>query len=331
MCGFTEDIPATDASANMSNEVQSYYVLLAKLPCRDLPHITLLADYRCSLNEMTELQITSTLPLKSGHRIPILGYGTASTATCTESALAAIRNGYTHIDTAQIYNNEAETGAAIAQSGVDPSNLFVCSKLWEDNYTRAGALAGVEGSLRKLGLKTLDLYLLHTPRPGPLARKQAWLGLQDAVELGLVKSIGVSNWAPLHIEQLMTEVGVYIEPVCNQIELHPWNQQRRLQIYCKDRGIAIVAYSPLTQGRRLDDETIVGLAQKYGKTPAQIVLRWGVQKGFVVIPKTDKEERIVENKQIFGWGLSTEDMKLIDALDEGQQANVGEWDPYAWE
>ena len=139
---------------------------------------------------MTELQITSTLPLKSGHEIPVLGFGTCASATCTQSALAALKNSYIHLDTAQIYKNEAETGAAISQSQIDPSKLFVCSKLWEDMYSREGALAGVEGSLKKLGLKSIDLYLLHTPRPGPVARKEAWLGLQDAVEKGLVKSIG---------------------------------------------------------------------------------------------------------------------------------------------
>lgn len=280
---------------------------------------------------MTELQITSTLPLKSGHRIPVLGFGTCASATCVQSALTAIQNAYIHLDTAQIYKNEDETGAAITQSRVDPSKLFICSKLWEDMYTREGALAGVEGSLQKLGLKKIDLYLLHTPRPGPQARKEAWLGLQDAVEKGLVKSIGVSNWAPKHIEQLMTEEGVYIEPVCNQIELHPWNQQRRLTSYCKEKGIVVVAYSPLTQGRRLNDETIVALSKKYDKTPAQIVLRWGLQKGLVIIPKSDREARIIENRQIFGWKLADEDMAVIDGLDEGQKANLGEWDPYEWD
>ncbi|EXJ70712.1 uncharacterized protein A1O5_05702 [Cladophialophora psammophila CBS 110553] len=280
---------------------------------------------------MPELQITSTLPLKSGHAIPVLGFGTCQSETCTRSALFALKNSYRHLDTAQIYNNEAETGAAIAQSQIDPSKLFVCSKLWEDMYSRQGALAGVQGSLKKLGLESIDLYLLHTPRPGPVARKEAWLGLQDAVERGLVKSIGVSNWAPKHIEQLMTEEGVYIEPVCNQIELHPWNQQRQLVSYCKGRAIVVVAYSPLTQGRRLNDETIVSLAQKYGKTPAQIVLRWGLQKGLVVIPKSDRETRIIENKQILGWEISHEDIEVIDGLDEGQKANLGEWDPYAWD
>ncbi|OAL34169.1 hypothetical protein AYO20_06624 [Fonsecaea nubica] len=280
---------------------------------------------------MAELHISSTLPLKSGHNIPILGFGTCASATCTQSALVALNNSYRHLDTAQIYKNEAETGAAIAQSQIDPSELFVCSKLWEDMYSREGALAGVEASLKKLGLKSIDLYLLHTPRPGPLARKEAWLGLQDAVEKGLVKSIGVSNWAPKHIEQLMTEQGVYIEPVCNQIELHPWNQQRQLVSYCKAKGIVVVAYSPLTRGRRLNDATIVSLAEKYGRSPAQIVLRWGLQKGLVVIPKSDREHRIIENKGIFGWEISKEDVEVIDGLDEGQKANLGEWDPYAWD
>ncbi|KAK5047895.1 hypothetical protein LTR84_006083 [Exophiala bonariae] len=280
---------------------------------------------------MTELQITSTLALKSGHQIPILGFGTCASATCTQSAVAAIRNSYIHLDTAQIYQNEAETGAAIAESQMEHSKLFVCSKLWEDMYTREGALAGVEGSLKKLGLQSIDLYLLHTPRPGRRARTQAWLGLQDAVEKGLVRSIGVSNWAPKHIEQLIAEDGVYIHPAVDQVELHPWNQQREIVEYCRSKNVVVVAYSPLTQGQRLNDETIVKLARKYGKTPAQIVLRWGIQKGFVVIPKSDKEARIIENKQIFGWEISNEDIATINSLDEGQKANLGEWDPHAWD
>jgi len=280
---------------------------------------------------MADLQMTSTLPLRSGHSMPILGFGTCASATCTESALTALHNSYTHLDTAQIYGNEAETGAAITQSGLDPSGVFVCSKLWEDMYTRPKALEGVRASLEKLGLDVIDLYLLHTPRPGRQARTQAWLGLQDAVRQGLVRSIGVSNWAPRHIEQLMGEEGVEWGPVCNQIELHPWNQQRELVAYCRERGIVVVAYSPLTQGRRLHDETIGRLAAKYDRTPAQIVLRWALQKGLVVIPKSDREARIVENKQLFGWHLAADDCRLIDGLDEGQRANVGEWDPYAWD
>lgn len=277
------------------------------------------------------LSITSTLALNDGTSIPQFGFGTCASATCTQSALWALEQGYIHLDTAQIYKNEAETGQAIAQSSIPHDKIFVCSKLWEDMYTRQGALDGVEGSLKKLGLKTIDLYLLHNPRPGPKARLESWLGLQDAVEKGWVKSIGVSNWAPKHIEQLMKEPGVKILPVVNQVEFHPWQQQRELAKYCKDKGIVVVAYSPLTQGRRLGDKTIVEIAQKYGRTPAQVVLRWCLQKGIVVIPKSDKESRIAENKGIFDWKLSSEDMETIDGLDEGQKGNVGEWDPYAYE
>jgi diketogulonate reductase-like aldo/keto reductase len=250
---------------------------------------------------------------------------------CTQSALWALQQGYVHLDTAQIYKNEAETGEAIAQSKIPHDKLFVCSKLWEDMYTRQGALDGVEASLKKLGLKTIDLYLLHTPRPGPRARLESWLGLQDAVEKGWVKSIGVSNWAPKHIERLMTEPGVKILPAVNQIEFHPWQQQRELLKYCKEKGIVVVAYSPLTQGTRLGDAAIVKIAEKYGRTPAQVVLRWCLQKGVVIIPKSDKESRIIENKGIFDWELKAEDVEKIDTLDEGQKGNVGEWDPYEHE
>lgn len=275
--------------------------------------------------------ITSTIKLNAGNAIPRFGFGTCASATCTQSALWALQSGYIHLDTAQIYKNEAETGEAIANSKLPHDKIFVCSKLWEDMYSRQGALDAVEGSLKKLGLKTIDLYLLHTPRPGPKARLESWLGLQDAVEKGWVKSIGVSNWAPKHVEQLMKEPGVKILPAVNQVEFHPWQQQRDIVKYCNEKGIAVVAYSPLTQGRRLGDATIAEIAKKYGRTPAQVVLRWCLQKGVVIIPKSDKESRIVENKGIFDWELESADVETIDALNEGQAANIGEWDPYAHE
>jgi diketogulonate reductase-like aldo/keto reductase len=280
---------------------------------------------------MADLTISSTLPLNSGSKIPILGFGTCESAVCTASALAAIKNGYIHIDTAQVYQNETETGAAIAESDIAPSQLFVCSKLWEDMYGRQSTLDGVEQSLKKLGLKTIDLYLLHTPRPGRKLRHESWLGLQDAVEKGLVKTIGVSNWAPKHFDQLMSEEGVHIKPAVNQIEFHPWNQQREIRKWCKENGVVVIAYSPLTQGRRLKDTVILKVAEKYGKTPAQVVLRWILQKDSVAIPKSDKEARIIENSGVFGWELKEEDVQLIDSLDEGQKGNVGEWDPFAWD
>lgn len=278
----------------------------------------------------SKYSITSTLPLNSGTSIPQFGFGTCASGQCTQSALWALQQGYIHLDTAQIYKNEAETGEAIAKSGFPHDKLFVCSKLWEDMYTRQGAIDGVEGSLKKLGLKSIDLYLIHNPRPGPKARQESWLGLQDCVEKGWVKAIGVSNWAPRHIDQLMREDGVKIFPAVNQIEFHPWQQQRELVKYCQEKGIVVVAYSPLTQGRRLGEPLIKKIAEKYDKTPAQVVLRWCLQKGVVIIPKSDKESRIKENTGIFDWELQHEDVNEIDTLDEGQKGNVGEWDPYAY-
>ncbi|KPI44572.1 putative oxido [Cyphellophora attinorum] len=247
------------------------------------------------------------------------------------SCLAALRNGYRHIDTAQIYQNEAETGAAIAQSGVPRAELFICSKLWEDMYGRESALQGVRQSCQKLGVDYIDLYLLHTPRPGRKLRHESWLGLQDAVRQGLVKAIGVSNWAPKHIEQLMAEDGVEFFPAVNQLEFHPWQQQRDIRAWCEEKGMVIVAYSPLTQGKRLGDPVVKEVAEKVGRTPAQVVLRWCLQSGVVVIPKSDKEARIKENSNVFGWSLDEEDMKRLDVLDEGMKGNQGEWDPQAWD
>lgn len=279
----------------------------------------------------TTTTLTTTLPLNNGTAIPQFGFGTCASSSCTASALAALKAGIIHLDTAQIYKNEDETGEAIAKSGIAHDKLFVCSKLWEDMYGRQSALDGVESSLKKLGLSSIDLYLLHTPRPGPKARVESWLGLQDAMDKGWVKAIGVSNWAPKHIEHLMQQPGVKTWPAVNQIEFHPWQQHRELRKYCKEKGIVVVAYSPLTQGRRLGDATVTKLAEKYNKTPAQIVLRWCLQKGVVIIPKSDREARIIENTRIFDWSLSDEDVKALDALDEGQRGNVGEWDPYAHE
>ncbi|KAL8243571.1 hypothetical protein R6Q59_009829 [Mikania micrantha] len=275
----------------------------------------------------------STLPLShpSNAAIPILGFGTCASQTCTYSALTALESGYRHLDTAQIYHNESETGAAITQSQIPPSSLYICSKLWEDQYTRAGALESVRNSCKKLNVPCLDLYLLHVPRPGPEARYQAWLGLQDAQREGLVKTLGVSNWASRHVEMLMEREGVEVFPAVNQVEFHPWQQQREIVEWCKAKGVVVVAYSPLTQGRRLGDPVVKQVCERVGRTPAQVVLRWCLQKGIVVIPKSDKKERIVENMKLFDFELGKEEMEMLDRLDEGQKGNVGEWDPFAWE
>jgi diketogulonate reductase-like aldo/keto reductase len=282
------------------------------------------------------LTLHSTVPLPSGKgQIPRLGLGVCASEECTRSCVSALKAGYRHLDTAQIYNNEREAGDGIRQYlSQNPSakreDLFVCSKLWEtgtppnSTFSRASAATGVESSLQLLGLEYIDLYLLHTPRPGPKCRYDGYLGLQDMLTAGKVKAIGVSNWAPRHIEELMTHPDIKVLPAVNQVEYHPWNQQKEIYDYCRQKGIVMVAYSPLTQGRRLGDQTIKEIAQKHGKTAAQVVLRWILQKGVVTIPKSDREARIRENADIFDFELDEEDMGKIAKLDEGQKANIGE-------
>lgn len=317
-----------------------------------------------SANKLTQ---ESRLPLPSSSvQIPVLGLGVCVSSRCEQSVLSALKQGYRSVDTAQIYYNERETGTAvnkfIAQSpSVKREDIFVCSKLWETDlsrddmptsfdelcnagpwplnsleaghttYSKKAALEGINKSLKTSGLDYFDLYLLHNPRPGAEARHQAWLGLQEALKAGKAKAIGVSNWSPAHIDALMAQSDVDTLPAVNQIEFHPWNQQRVILDYCRKNGIVVTAYSPLTQGKRLNDPVIKKLAEKHGKTAAQIVLRWCLQMGISIIPKSDRDERIAENADIFGWELDEKDMQEIEKLDEGQKGNVGEWDPFAWE
>ena len=177
----------------------------------------------------------------------------------------------------------------------------------------------------------IDLYLVHNPRSGPNGRHQAWLGLQDALAEGRVKSIGVSNFTPAHFKSLMESEGVTVKPSVNQIELHPWNQQKEIVAYCKQESIAVQAYSPLTQGKNLGDPVIGQVAKKHGKTAAQIVLRWVLQQGFIVIPKSENPARIRENASIFDFELDEEDLAVILKLDRGQEGNTGIWNPWEHE
>jgi diketogulonate reductase-like aldo/keto reductase len=271
--------------------------------------------------------MTSTVQLNDGNAMPILAFGTAATSNCTEEVLTALRHSYTHIDTAHIYGTEKDVGAAIKASGVPRSKLFVASKLWDRDFTREAALQGVKQSLHAMQLDYLDLFLLHTPRGGAGRRRDAWLGLQDAVQAGLVRSIGVSNWSVGHLEQLAREDGVTVVPACNQIEFHPWNQQAGIVKYCKERGIQITAFSALAQGKRMDDKLINALAAKHGKTPSQVILRWMVQRQIVPITKSSKEERVKQTTEIFGWELDPKECEDIDKLDEGMKARIGDWDP----
>ncbi len=180
-------------------------------------------------------------------------------------------------------------------------------------------------------LDYLDLYLIHNPRSGPTGRHQAWLGLQQALKEKKVKSIGVSNFTPEHLEQLISGEGVTVKPSVNQIEYHPWNQQKSIVEYCKKEGIAVQAYSPLTQGKNLDDPRIAEIAKKHGKSAAQVVLRWVLQQGVIAIPKSENPGRIKENAEIYDFSLDDEDLAKIAKLDRGQDGNVGMWNPFEHE
>jgi diketogulonate reductase-like aldo/keto reductase len=272
------------------------------------------------------LSMSSTLALNDGQEMPVLAFGTA-TKNCLEEVDMALRNGYVHIDTAHVYGTEREVGAAIQKSGIPRSSLYIVSKLWNPDFSRSKALEGVKRSLKEMQIDYLDLFLLHNPVGGASVRRDAWLGLQDAVEAGLVRSIGVSNWTIKHFEQLQKEEGFKILPACNQLEFHPWCQQAAIVNYCTEKKIQITAFSAVAQGKRMDDEVINELAQKYGKTPSQIILRWIVQRKIVPITKSSKEERVKQTTEIFGWELEEGDFQKIEKLDEGIKARVGDWNP----
>ena len=202
------------------------------------------------------------------------------------------------------------------------------SKVWDNKHTRQASLNAVSESLKLLQLDDVDLYLVHNPRSGPDGRHSAWLGLQDALKDKKVKSIGVSNFTPGHIEALMKSKDVTVKPTVNQIEFHPWNQQKTIVEYCKKEGIAVQAYSPLTQGQKLGDPVIAEVGKKHGKTAAQVVLRWVLQQGVIAIPKSENPGRIRENAAIYDFELDSEDLAKIAKLDQGQAGNIGVWNPW---
>ena len=265
----------------------------------------------------------ATLPLRSGGTIPVVGLGVwqAPRGGVTKDAVAtAIAKGYRHVDTARIYGNEAEVGEGLRASGVDRKELFVTTKLWNEDQGYDSALRAFDASLKRLALDYVDLYLIHWPVAGK--RKDSWRALEKIKAEGRAKHIGVSNYLVPHLEELFATANEI--PDVNQIEIHPFLQHRDTRALCADKKIVVEAYSPLTYGRRLDDPTVSAVAKRIGKTNAQVLLRWGVQHGMVTLPKSTKEARIVENASLFDFTLDAAAMKELDALDEGHATG---WDP----
>ena len=227
-----------------------------------------------------------------------------------------------------------QTQEAVRTSSLPRSTIFVTSKVHDNKHTRQKAFDAVCESLKVMRLDYIDLYLIHNPRSGPHGRHQAWLGLQDALAQGKVKSIGVSNFTPGHIQTLMQSEGVTVKPVLNQIEFHPWNQQGQIVDYCKKESIAVQAYSPLAEGwkhGKFEDPVIAWLSKKHGKTAAQVVLRWELQQGVIAIPKSENPGRIKENAAIYDFQLDEEDLEKIAELDQGYEGNIGDWNSFEHE
>jgi diketogulonate reductase-like aldo/keto reductase len=266
----------------------------------------------------TSSQITQ-LPLRDGEQIPQLGFGVFQVPPReTEEVVAqALASGYRHIDTAAAYRNEGGVGQAIRASGLDRGEVFVTTKCFNDDHGYEQAKHALAASLERLEMSHVDLYLIHWPVPVHDNYVETWKAFIDARAEGLVRSIGVSNFNPSHLERVIRETGE--TPSINQIELHPYFQQRGLRREHEQLGILTEAWSPLAQGKVLDDPAIVAIADVHGKTPGQVVIRWHLQLGNVVIPKSVTPARIEENFDVFGFELSAAEMESIDGLDRGMR------------
>ncbi|WP_018330438.1 aldo/keto reductase [Actinomycetospora chiangmaiensis] len=260
------------------------------------------------------------IELNSGATIPQLGFGVfqIEQSQTAETVGKALEIGYRHIDTAQMYGNEAEVGEAIRASGIGRDELFVTTKCNNSNHGRLDSQKALDESLSKLGLDYVDLYLIHWPLPGKDLYVDTWRGLEEAVKDGKTKSIGVSNFQDHHLERLFAETETV--PAVNQIELHPHMQQMAMRSFDERHGIATEAWSPIGQGKGvIDEDTIVEIAQKHDKTGAQVTLRWHIQLGNIVFPKSVTPERIQENFDIFDFELSDDEMAAIGELERAER------------
>jgi diketogulonate reductase-like aldo/keto reductase len=259
------------------------------------------------------------IPLQPGEQIPQLGFGVFQVPPKeTEVAVAqALSAGYRHIDTAAAYRNEGAVGEAIHASGIDREQVFLTTKCWNDDQGYERAKRACKASLERLELSHLDLYLIHWPVPAHDLYVETWKAFIELQSEGLVRSIGVSNFQPAHLERVIAETGV--TPAINQVELHPYFQQAGLRREHERLGILTEAWSPLGQGLELQDPVIVQIAQKHGKTAAQTIIRWHLQLGNVVIPKSVTSARIRENFEVFGFELNEAEMDAIAALDAGKR------------
>jgi len=265
----------------------------------------------------------TTRKLADGASIPVLGLGVWQVRNgpeCENAVRWALEAGYRHIDTAQAYGNEESVGKALRDSGVAREDVFITTKFYPRDSDPAAA---AERSLRRLGIDQVDLYIIHWPQGGPT---WAWPGMQTARERGHARSIGVSNFSVAELDELLAIAST--PPAVNQVQFSPFEYRRRLLQACADRGIALEAYSPLGTGRHLADPAITEIAARTEHTPAQVLIRWAIQRDTIVIPKSAHRERIAENGRVFDFELSDGDLAALDALDRTggtEAAREGKW------
>jgi 2,5-diketo-D-gluconate reductase A len=271
---------------------------------------------------MINAAISPSLVLNDGHRIPQLGLGVYKVADADAARVVetAIGSGYRHIDTATLYNNERGVGDGVRASGVPREDIFVTTKVWDSDHGYDRTMRAFDSSLELLRFDYVDLYLIHWPVPSKDLFVDTWRALEAIRADGRALSIGVSNFAPHHIDRVLAETEVV--PAVNQVELHPWLPQRAVRDYDRANGILTEAWSPLARGRVIGDRVLESIAARHGKTTAQVVLRWHIQLGNVVIPKSVSPARIAENIDVFDFELDADDLSAIATLESGTRTGM---------
>lgn len=265
-----------------------------------------------------KLELQSCVSLNNGVNMPLFGLGTwdATGRKGRQAALWALESGYRLIDTASSYGNEREIGEAVRASGVPRNEIFITTKVWPAEFGYEATLRAFESSRSLLGVEQVDLYLLHWPGDDRRRRDEAWRALETLLADGRARAIGVCNYGIAELEEILSEGDGREVPSVDQVPYSPFNQQRKLCEFCAENGIRLEGYSPLTRGRRLGDRVVRTVAEARGCTPAQVLLRWALQKEVVTIPKALHRDHILENAAVFEFELTAEDMATLDALDE---------------
>jgi len=274
---------------------------------------------------MARFALTTTVKLTSGYQMPIIGLGVYQNYSCIPACEAALKHGYRHIDTAQVYRNEKDVGVAVRDSGVPREEIFVTTKIIQNQKMEAyaSALQTVEQSLELLGFTYIDLYLIHSPHSGKQRRLDTYRGLLEMQKKGFIRSVGVSNYGVHHLEEI-AEAGLPT-PTVNQIELHPLCQQKPIVEYCNKHNIVVQAYCPLIRGD-FSSPVLQEVSKSVKKDPSQVLVRWSIQRGFVPLPKSSDPERVRSNVDIFDFELSDENMAKLDGLDKGKEGAIS-WNP----